>query len=226
MSRLQFRREGMHGSRLFVTNQKIRGGASIMTRIRLWNSFFAVLLIVSYFVFLPVASLAQEKKTGDIILPEIGSGSVDAYVEALKSDVGAQTRKIMEVNMKLTEKEAAVFWPIYGRYDNDLSRLNYERAQQYDFYASNYKTISDEQAAHLLKKLESIERRRLVLDEKYVKEMSKALPARTVLRFVQIANQVDRLVTLKIMSGMPLVPKETSETKPTAKPEAKPKDKP
>jgi hypothetical protein len=180
-----------------------------MTRIRLWHSFFAVLLSVSFFVLLPVASLAQEKKTGDIILPEIGSGSVDAYIEALKSDIGSQTRKIMEVNMKLTEKEAAVFWPIYERYDYDLSRLRYERAQQYDFYASNYKTISDEQAAHLLKQLDSIERRNLVLDEKYEKEMSKALPAKTVLRFFQIAKQVDRLVSLKIMSGIPLVPKET-----------------
>jgi|GEM_PF-4447058 len=39
--------------------------------------------------------------------------------------------------------------------------------------------------------------------------MSKVLPERTVLRFVQIAKQIDRLVTLKIMSGMPLDPKET-----------------
>jgi hypothetical protein len=48
--------------------------------------------------------------------------------------------------------------------------------------------------------------------------MAKVLPMRTVLRFFQIARQVDRLVSLKIISDIPLAPKET--------PKAKPKDKP
>jgi hypothetical protein len=204
----------------------LHGGGCIMFRIRLSHPCVAVLLVACTILFLSAGSAAQEKSTGDIILPEIGSGNVDAYIEALKSDIGAQTRKIMEVNMKLTEKEAALFWPIYDRYDYDMSKLNYEKAQQYDFYASNYKTLSNEQAEHLLKLLNSIERRKLLLEEKFVKEMAKELPAKTVLRFVQISRQVDRLVSLKIMSGMPLVPKESSEAKPTAKPKAKPEDKP
>jgi hypothetical protein len=204
----------------------LHGGGCIMFRIRLSHPCIAVLLVACTILFLSTGSAAQETKGRDIILPEIGSGSVDAYIEALKSDIQNSTRKIMEVNMQLTEKEAALFWPIYDRYDYDMSKLNYEKAQQYDFYASNYKTISDEQAAHMMKQLESIDRRNLVLDEKYEKEMSKVLPAKTVLRFFQISRQVARLVSLKIMSGMPLVPKESSEAKPTAKPKAKPKDKP
>ena len=179
-----------------------------MIRIRLRHAFFAVLLIMVSIVFSPAAPFAQEKKAGDIILPPIGSGSVDAYIEALKTDIRAQTRRIMEVNMQLTEKEAAVFWPIYGRYEYDMSKLDYEKSQQYDFYAANYKTLSNEQAGHLLKMFVSIERRKLILAEKYEKEMSKVLSAKTVLRFAQIARQVDRLVSLRIMSGLPLAPKE------------------
>ena len=38
--------------------------------------------------------------------------------------------------------------------------------------------------------------------------MAKVLPMRTVLRFLQIERQVDRLVSLKIMAETPLVPKE------------------
>ncbi len=52
--------------------------------------------------------------------------------------------------------------------------------------------------------------------------MAKVLPMRTVLRFLQIARQVDRLVSLKIMAEIPLVPKEPSK----AQPKAKTKDKP
>lgn len=192
-----------------------------MFRLRLSHLSVAVLFTACMILLLSTGSVAQETKTSEIILPEIGSGSVDAYIEALKSDIGAKTRKITEANMQLTAKEAALFWPIYDRYDYDLSKLNYEKSQQYDFYATNYKTLSNKQAEHLLKQLSSIERRKLSLEEKYLREMAKELPAKTVLRFVQISRQVDRLVSLKIMSGIPLVPKEASESKPAAKPKAK-----
>ena len=172
-----------------------------------WIHLRVVFVVVCSIMLFSAWSYAQETKTGDIILPEAGSGSVDAYIEALKSNLNEQTRKIMEANMQLTEKEAAVFWPIYDRYDYDMDKLNFERAQQYDFYASNYKTLSNKQAEHLLKQMGSIERRRLMLEEKYVREMAKVLPAKTVLRFAQISRQVERLIGLKIGSGIPLVPK-------------------
>ncbi len=177
-----------------------------------WVHPRVVFVVVCLILFGSASSYAQETKTGDIILPEAGSGSIDAYIESLKSNLNEQTRKIMEANMQLTEKEAAVFWPIYNRYDYDMDKLNYERAQQYDFYAANYKTLTNKQAEHLLKQMGSIERRRLVLEEKYVREMGKVLPAKTVLRFVQIARQVERLIGLKIMAGIPLAPAATPRT--------------
>ena len=155
----------------------------------------------------------RKRKRGDIILPQIGSGSVDAYIDALKSDIRAHTRRIVEVNLPLTEKEAAVFWPIYDRYDYDMSKINYERSSIYGFYAENYRTISDEQAKDIIRRLNYVERRMPALDEKYAREMAKELPLRTVLRFFQIARQVDRLVSLKIMSDIPLVPTEAPKAR-------------
>jgi hypothetical protein len=197
-----------------------------MVRFRLVHFCIAVMLIACTILLYSAGSAAQETKGGDIVLPEIGSGSVDAYIEALKSDIRNSTRKIMEVNMQLTEKEAALFWPIYDRYDYDVSKLNFERSSIYDFYADNYKTLSDEQAKDIVRRFYHVERWKLSLDEKYSREMAKVLPMRTVLRFLQIERQVDRLVSLKIMSDTPLAPKETSKSEPKAKPKAKPKDKP
>jgi hypothetical protein len=197
-------------------------GGDIMVQLRLVHLCVAALLVACAILLFSSGSAAQETKGGDIILPEIGSGSVDAYVEALKSDIRAHTRKITEVNMQLTEKEAALFWPIYDHYDYDMSKLNYERASIYDFYADHYKTMSDEQAKDIIRRFYHVERWKLSLDEKYSREMGKVLPMRTVLRFLQISRQIDRLVSLKIMSETPLVSKETSKVKP----EAKPKDKP
>ena len=197
-----------------------------MVRLRLVNLCVAVMVVVCTILCLSAGSAAQDTKAGDIVLPEIGSGNVDAYIEALKSDIRNSTRKIMEVNMKLTEKEAALFWPIYDRYDYDVSKLNFERSSIYGFYADNFKTLSDEQAQDIVRRFYHVDRWKLSLDEKYSREMAKILPMRTVLRFLQIERQVDRLVSLKIMSDTPLAPKETSKSEPKAKPKAKPKDKP
>jgi len=186
----------------------------------------AVLLVACTILLFSAGSAAQETKAGDIILPEIGSGSVDAYIEALKSDIQTHSRRIVEANMHLTENEAAVFWPLYNRYDYDIGKLNYERASIYDFYADNYRTLSDEQAKDLVRRMHHVERWKLSLDEKIAREMGKVLPMRTVLRFLQIARQIDRLVSLKIMSDTPLTPKEASTAKQKSKTKAKPKDKP
>lgn len=193
-----------------------------MTYRRLVHPVAAMLLVACTILFYPTGSSAQDTKGRDILLPQIGTGSVDAYIEALKSDIRTHMRRILEVNMQLTEKEAAAFWPVYDRYDEDMSKLNYERSSIYDFYADNYRTLSDDQAKELIRRMNYVDRRKLSIDAKYAREMGKVLPVKTVLRFFQIERQVDRLVALKIISGIPLVPPEATG----ARPETAPKDKP
>ena len=126
---------------------------------RRWiQPFVVILMVAGSILFAATGFAAQAEKGGDIVLPQIGSGSVDAYIDALKSDIRAHTRRIVEVNLPLTEKEAAVFWPIYDRYDYDMSKINYERSSIYGFYAENYRTLSDEQAKHLIRRLNYVEK--------------------------------------------------------------------
>ncbi len=193
-----------------------------MASIRLIRPVVAVLLAAVSILFTASGSAAQGEKGGDIHLPQIGTGSVDAYIEALKSDIRGHMRRIIEVNMQLTDKEAAAFWPIYDRYDEDMSRLNYERSSIYDFYEDNYRTLSDKQAKELIRRMNYVDRRKLSIDEKYAREMAKVLPVKTVLRFFQIERQVDRLVALKISSGIPLLPTDESRAKPEARPQKQP----
>ena len=178
----------------------------------MWIRFLPACLAVllAAVVFCPVPGMAADEATrGEVItVPEMGSGTIDGYVAALRSDIQAKKRKIIEANMPLTEREAKLFWPVYDRYDYDMGKVNFERASIYDFYVDNYKTMSNKQAKDLLRRLNNVDRLKLSIDQKYGREMGKVLPAKTVLRFVQITRQVDRLVGLKIMSGIPLVPVE------------------
>ncbi len=184
--------------------------------------FVAALLVAGLFLFAPSGSASRGETGGDIILPQIGTGSVSAYIEALKSDIRVHMRRIIEVNMQLSEKEADAFWTIYDRYDEDMSKLNYERSSILDFFADNYKTLSDGQAKDLIRRMNYVDRRKLSIDEKYAREMGKVLTVKTVLRFFQIERQVDRLVALKIMSQIPLVPTDAPKAKPEARSQRRP----
>ena len=131
--------------------------------------FVAALLVAGLLLFAPSGSASRGETGGDIILPQIGTGSVSAYIEALKSDIRVHMRRIIEVNMQLSEKEADAFWTIYDRYDEDMSKLNYERSSILDFFADNYKTLSDGQAKDLIRRMNYVDRRKLSIDEKYAR---------------------------------------------------------
>jgi len=197
-----------------------------MATIRLICLCTVFLLVGGSLLFSVCNASAQDTKAGDILLPQIGTGSVEAYIEALKSDIRTHVRRIIDVNMQLTEREADAFWPIYGRYDEEMSKLNYERSSILHFYSVNFNTLSDDQAKELIRRMNYVDRRKLSIDERCAREMSKALPVKTVLRFFQIERQVDRLVALKIMSDTPLVPKEENKANPGVKPKRKLKLKP
>jgi len=77
-----------------------------MLRLRLVNLYVAALMVACTILLFLAGAAAQETKGGDIILPQIGSGSVDAYIEALKSDIRAHTRKIIEVNKENVQGSA------------------------------------------------------------------------------------------------------------------------
>ena len=50
---------------------------------RRWiQPFVVVLMVAGSILFAATGSAAQAEKGGDIILPQIGSGSVDAYIDA------------------------------------------------------------------------------------------------------------------------------------------------
>lgn len=187
-----------------------------------FHAVAVVLLAAASILLAASGSAAQGEKGGDILLPQIGNGSVDAYIEALKSDIRLHMRRIIEVNLQLSGKEAAAFWPVYGRFDEDMSKVNFERSSILRFYAENYRTLSDGQAKDLIRRMHSVDRRKLSIDAKYAREMAKVLPVKTVLRFFQIERQVDRLVALKIVSEIPLVPTDATGAKQEAGPQKQP----
>ena len=137
--------------------------------------------------------------------PAQQSGYLNSYIALLRSDLRAKKTGIIAESLTLTAKESGDFWPIYKRYEVDLTKLYDARLQLIKDYADNYDQMSDVKAKELSQRAFTLEAQRAGLRSDYFKQFGKVLPGKTLLRFFLLERRIDMLVDLKIASEIPIV---------------------
>jgi hypothetical protein len=132
--------------------------------------------------------------------------NLSAYAELLRSDVRAEKVAIITMVMGFTEAEDAAFWPIYRRYDLEMSKLGDERVAMIRDYAASFDTLTDATAEKLAARAIDLQARRSAATARCYEEVKKALSARTALRFLQVEHQLQLLIDLQIASALPVAP--------------------
>ena len=129
------------------------------------------------------------------------------YIELIRSDIQTEKKAIITENMMFSEEESAVFWPIYNDYQHDFGKIQDELMALIKDYASNYENMTDEIAKDLWNRNLAIDGKKLSLDKKYFKTMDKVLSTKTVVKFFQIENRLEKLLDLQLSSELPLIQK-------------------
>jgi hypothetical protein len=130
--------------------------------------------------------------------------SIDSYIETLRADFRADKVAIITEAMQFNDKESQAFWPVYRKYEADLTKVNDERVALIKSYADKFNTMSDADAKAMIEKSLDFESRRTDVKKKYAKEFQKAgLSPLTVAKFLQLEHRLDLLVDLKIASELP-----------------------
>jgi hypothetical protein len=127
-----------------------------------------------------------------------------AYVELLRSDIKKSKSQVMGEVMNLDAQDSATFWPIYKDFEAELSKLGDQVAAAVRNYAENYDKMTDPVADKLAGKVLSIEQQRNALKKKYYDRVKGSLGAITAMRFLQIENQLERILDLQIASQLPV----------------------
>jgi hypothetical protein len=130
---------------------------------------------------------------------------VDAYIELLKSDMRTQKVAVITEAMQFTDKESSAFWPVYKKYEFELSEIIDDRIELIKNYVQNYDNLTDEKARQLAKKVFALEKRRTKLKKKYFKRFEKALSSTIAAKFIQVERQINLLIDLQIASELPLI---------------------
>lgn len=129
--------------------------------------------------------------------------SFDSYIEVLRADVRAGKVAIITEAMHLNDRDAKAFWPVYRKYDFELSKLNDQRLEVIKEYDDKFVTMNDAEAKSMAKRMLDCDSRIAALKRKYFKQFNKVLPALTVVKFFQLEHRLDLMVDMQEVEALP-----------------------
>jgi len=132
-----------------------------------------------------------------------------ADLQTLLDALRANRKAMVAVNLRLTDDEAARFWPIYDRYQKEMKALGDRLVAVIGDYGRNFRDMSNEKAMKLVDDYLSIEAERLKVRRAYVDEFAKSIPGVKVARFYQLENKIDAVIRYERAATIPVI-EETS----------------
>lgn len=153
---------------------------------------------------LPLAAAAAQPQAA-AQKPSNEDQNIRAYIELLRGDVKKSKVSVMAEVMQLDADQAAKFWPLYKEFEGQLTKIGDEILGLVKNYAANYDNLTPAVADQLATKLLEIEAKRLDLKKTYYGRMKTALDPITAARFLQVENQLEKLLDLQLASQLPVV---------------------
>ncbi len=141
------------------------------------------------------------------VSPALSQDKQADNMKILLDKIKADKKLLVAANMDLTESEAKAFWPVYEAYQKDLMAINKRIGGLIESYAADYQanTLTDKKAKKLTAEFVNIQKAEAELQASFVPKLSKVLPAKKVLRYLQIENKIRAVINHELATQIPLV---------------------
>jgi hypothetical protein len=128
-----------------------------------------------------------------------------AQLDILRDTIRSNRKALVAANLTLSDEEAARFWPLYDRYQGELTAVQDRTVKVLEDYTASFHGLSNEKAMKLADDWLSAEGDRVKVRRSYLDEFAKVLPGRKVVRFYQIENKMDAVLRYDLAAGIPVV---------------------
>lgn len=128
-----------------------------------------------------------------------------ADLEGLRAELRSSRKQIMAQSLKLTDDEATRFWPVYDRYQADLTQIKDDQYALIAEYANNYGKYDDKAAEEFIKRWLDIDVRSTALRARYVPLVNGVVSGVTATTFFQIDRRVSMAIDQRIASLLPIL---------------------
>ena len=129
----------------------------------------------------------------------------DWVVEKLRADLRAERVALIEEEMQFTDQEAAVFWPIFKKYESELKAIYTERLELIGKYAENYTDMSESVADAITKKSLELDIKEAYVRKEYFRRFKHALTPTRAAKFFQLDGLINVLVRAQVASSLPFI---------------------
>jgi len=123
----------------------------------------------------------------------------------LRRDLRGDKKKLIALNLPLTETEATQFWRVYDKYAADMGKRNDEFYALIKDYVANQKTLTDDQAATMLKRWAELQVEAVQIRQKYIPVVEKVISPRKAALFFQIDRRLYAMMDLQTSAQLPLL---------------------
>ena len=158
--------------------------------------FSCLVLLVAVLAANSIAFAQKETPTGV---------NIDTDLMLLRRDLRGDKKQLIALNLPLTEAEATKFWPVYDQYAADMAKHNDEFYGLIKNYVANQKSLTDAEAANLIKRWADIQVELTQTRVKYIPLVEKVIPARKAALFFQIDRRLYALMDLQTSAQLPLL---------------------
>lgn len=150
-------------------------------------------------------SLAQDKgmpSTGVVVR----SGDIaDQQIVLTRTQIDSMKKQVIAANLTLTDNEAIKFWPVYDQYSAELKKITDTKKALIKEYASEYASLTDEQAESLIRRWLDSDIAAFELRRKYLSIFQKVLAGKTTATFFQVEHRINAMIDLQLTSQLPLM---------------------
>lgn len=140
---------------------------------------------------------------GSLCYAQNQQASIDSYIAEVRAGTQAERVAIISATMKFSDKDAAAFWPIYRRYEEERARVDDRRVAVIKQYAAKYPSLTDADAKAMTEEMIDCDSRLASLKKTYFKKFNTVLPASTLAKFFQLEHRIDLLMDMNVESSLP-----------------------
>jgi hypothetical protein len=168
-----------------------------------WAMLTMAIVAASLSAQRPVKSQPAQKNAPSLLTDK--EKNIRAYMELLRSDLRKNKAQVVGLVMQLDAGEAAKFWPIYKEFEAEYTDFGNGVLGLIANYASHYEDMTPQVADQLASRLLDLEAQRNDLKRKYYEKFKEALDPISAARFLQVENQIERILDLQIASELPVI---------------------
>ena len=126
-------------------------------------------------------------------------------VDLLRRDLRSEKKKLIALNVPLTDTEATKFWPVYDQYIADITKVYDDFYGSVKDFAGKQKTITDAESTEFLKRWSNALIQIAQTRQRYIPIFEKVIPARKAAIFMQVDRRLYALIDLQVVSETPLL---------------------